>query len=420
MRILILGSDGYIGWPLSLHLLKKGHEVAGLDSLVRRKRVEKCGSNSLTPIHTATNRRIYSREYSNYINEIMNIPLGIWKPFIIRNVLKEIKPDTIVHLAEQPSAPWSMINPEKASETQLQNVIGTLHLLWAMKEICPEAHLVKLGTMGEYGTPSCDIPEGEIPPFPCKYISKREDTSNMEYTEAKKNVLENYSVENEMYELGMICPMSGLPFPKSPGSFYHLSKVHDTNNIIFACKTWNLRSTDIMQGIVFGVKVTGEESERELTRFDYDQYFGTVINRFCTQAIIEHPLTVYGSGKQTRGFLPLKDSIQCLTLTIENPPKIGEYRVFNQFENTYMIKGLAELVAKAAQELGLNVEISHLDNPREEKEEHYYYPSHQKLFDLGYKPTGDIYREILNLLEDIIPYKDRVIKKVIMPTTKWR
>jgi nucleoside-diphosphate-sugar epimerase len=301
MKILVLGSDGYLGWPLILHLLKKGHEVAGLDSFVRRERVRNCGSNSLTPIETPMYRRLILKEYSNYIGEKMDISLGECEPFIIRNILKEVKPDTIVHLAEQPSAPWSMISPEKASETQQQNVIGTLHLLWAMKEICPEAHLVKIGTMGEYGTPNCDIPEGEIP-------------------------------EKCLWRDEMRCPMTGLPFPKSPGSFYHLSKVHDTNNIIFACKNWNLRSTDIMQGVVFGVKVTEEETERELTRFDYDQYFGTVINRFCAQAIIEHPLTVYGSGHQERGFLPLKDSIQCLTIAIENPPELGEYRTFNQFE----------------------------------------------------------------------------------------
>ena len=390
MKILILGYDGYLGWPLTLHLLKKGHEVAGLDSFVRRQRVRDYSSNSLTPIETPMYRRLMLKEYPNYIDEKMDISLGD-ESFIIRNILREINPDTIVHLAEQPSAPWSMIDAEKASKTQYQNVIGTLHLLWAIKEVCPEAHLVKLGTMGEYGTPNCEIPEGGIP-LRCKVLKPTQDR----------------------------CPMAGLPFPKSPGSFYHLSKVHDTNNIIFACKNWNLRSTDIMQGVVFGVKVTGEESERELTRFDYDQYFGTVINRFCTQAIIEHPLTVYGSGGQTRGFLPLKDSIQCMTLAIENPPKIGEYRTLNQFENTYTINELADSVAMAADSLDLNVGISHIDNPRKESERHYYNPDHQKLFDLGYEPTKNVYEHIRNLIADILPYKDRVIKKVIMPTINWR
>jgi nucleoside-diphosphate-sugar epimerase len=367
---------------------------------VRRERVRQCGSDSLTPIQSELFRRTHLRSYPNYIDEVMNISLGDCEPFIVRNILRELKPDTIVHLAEQPSAPWSMISPEKSSETQYQNVVGTLHLLWAMKEVCPEAHLVKIGTMGEYGTPNCDIPEGEIP--------------NMCMRWTVKDLKRDSGYEN------IDCPMKGLPFPKSPGSFYHLSKVHDTNNIIFACKNWNLRSTDIMQGVVFGVKVTGDETESELTRFDYDQYFGTVINRFCAQAIIGHPLTVYGSGHQTRGFLPLKDSIQCLTIAIENPPELGEYRTFNQFENYYNIKWLANNVAIAAGDLDLDVEMSHIKNPRKEAEEHYYNPAHQKLFDLGYKPTRNIYEEIRNLLMDILPYNYRVIKEVIMPTTNWR
>lgn len=397
MRVLILGSDGYIGWPLTLHLLKKGHEVACLDSCVRRERVRKCGSNSLTPIYLPSRRRSILRGFPNYIDEQMNISLGTSQSFIIRNILRELKPNTIIHLAEQPSAPWSMISSEKASETQFENVIGTLHLLWAMKEVCPEAHLIKLGTMGEYGTPDCDIPEGKIPRY-CLDSYKEPAADGFQYE----------------------CSMKGLPFPKSPNSFYHLSKVHDTHNIIFACKNWNLRSTDIMQGIVFGVKVTDNEAERELTRFDYDQYFGTVINRFCAQAIIEHPLTIYGSGYQTRGFLPLKDSIQCLTLAIENPPELGEYRTLNQFENTYSINKLADIVVTIAKELGLNIGISHLKNPRNESERHYYEPIHQKLFDMGYKPTTEIDIEIFNLIRDLLPYKDRIIKDVILPTTNWR
>jgi len=389
MKILILGSDGYIGWPLTLHLLKEGHEVAGIDSYIRRTRVRNCGSDSLTPILSTLDRLTLLRKYPNYIKGYGNlvISLGEYEPFIIRNILRDLKPDTIVHLAEQSSAPWSMISSEKASETQLQNVIGTLHLLWAMKEVCPEAHLVKIGSLGEYGTPNCDIPEGFIK-RDCSWRSIR-------------------------------CPMADLPFPKSPNSFYHLSKVHDTHNIIFACSNWNLRSTDIMQGVVFGVKVTDNESESELTRFDYDQYFGTVINRFCAQAIIEYPLTIYGRGDQLRGFLSLSDSIQCLTLAIENPPNKSEYRVFNQFESTRSINGLAKMVVQSAGELGLKVEISHLENPRKEKEIHHYNPAHQKLFDLGYKPTANIYQEIQILLSNLLPYKDRIIKEVILPTTRW-
>ena len=387
-RVLILGIDGYIGWTLAQHLLNRpGYEVCGLDNGSRRKLVENIGSNSLTPIHPFSMRERYLRSHKNFIDLICCVDLHHdWK---VSKFLKELKPDTIIHLAEQPSAPYSMKSTKACMETQFNNVIGTLSLLWAMKEHCPTAHLVKLGTMGEYGTPNCDIPEGEIPRY-CIGSSDRD------------------------------CLMGTLPFPRSPGSFYHLSKVHDTHNIIFACKTWGLRSTDIMQGVVFGVKVTGQEDEMQLTRFDYDQYFGTVINRFCTQAIIEHPLTIYGSGNQTRGYLPLKDSIQCLTLAIENGPAPGEYRTFNQFENIYSINELAGSVLLAANELGFDARTDHIPNPRTEADIHYYNPAHQKLFDLGYKPTTDIQSEIHKLINDLLPYQDRIIKDVIMPTTNWR
>lgn len=421
MKIIVLGADGYIGYPLTLHLLKKDHDVWGLDNMSRRHRVRKVRSESLTPILEPKERIKYLKSFSRYKGNFF-FDLGRNDPGHLRSYLNEIKPDAIVHLAEQPSAPWSMIDPYKATTTQYENVIGTLHLLWAMKDECPNAHLVKLGSMGEYGTPKCDIPEGEI----SKWCSNKycKDTSYDDEADCE-------------------CPMSGLPFPRSPGSFYHLSKVHDTHNIIFACKNWNLRSTDIMQGVVFGLgdgKTTpsewmlkthrynmrkdlypkGEVPEEELTRFDYDQYFGTAINRFCTQAIIEHPLTVYGRGNQTRGFLPLQDSLQCLTLTIENPPEKGEYRTFNQFEHIYSINHLAFLVQRGAKESGLNVAGAHIKNPRNELEDHYYNPTRENLPNLGYKPTTDIQGEITTLIKQLLPFKDRVRKEVILPTTKWK
>jgi UDP-sulfoquinovose synthase len=321
-------------------------------------------------------------------------------------MLQEYKPDTIIHLAQQPSAPWSMRNVYHCLNTQIDNIAGTLALLWAMKEHCPNAHLIKLGTMGEYGTPNCDIPEGEIPVDPCTWVS---------------NARADADIADEMnIRLFPKCPMSGLPFPRSPGSFYHLSKVHDTHNIIFACKTWGLTSTDIMQGVVFGVKVTGEETNIQLTRFDYDQYFGTVINRFCAQALSDNPLTIYGEGNQVRGYLPLKDSIQCLTLAIENPPEKGSYRTLNQFENIYSINELAAEVLMAANQLGIDARTQHIDNPRTESEHHYYNPTHEKLFDLGYIPTTKITHEIYKLLNDLRPYRSRINSNCIMPTTKWR
>lgn len=385
MKILILGSDGYIGYPLTIHLLKHGHEVYGIDNGSRRRRVGGVGSASLTPILSFNSRKDHlNRTYAGFQGFTGSMHLGLDSPSYIRSALAELQPDAIVHLAEQPSAPWSMINPYYASETQVDNVIGTLHLLWAMKEECPNAHLIKLGSMGEYGTPDCDIPEGTVPS-----ICTGDGLTD--------------------------CPMSGLMFPRTPGSFYHLSKVHDTHNIHFACRNWGLRSTDIMQGVVFGLMGTGDE----LTRFDYDEYFGTVINRFCAQAISEHDLTIYGLGEQVRGFLALKDSIQCLTIAIENPPEPGSYRTFNQFENIYSLNSLATLVIRAAANHGIDSKAIHLPNPRKEAERHYYNPYHENLANLGYVPTTDIYAEICELISMLLPYRDMVIPGVITPTTQW-
>ncbi len=352
-KALVLGIDGYIGWPLANHLKSLGYEVTGIDNFSRRYRVERCGSRSLIPISTIPHRQQLFDIKDNTLHLVES--------------LEDV--DVIVHLAEQPSAPWSMANRRQAGTTQRQNVLGTLNLLWLMREHCPDAHLVKLGTMGEYGTPDCDIPEGFI-----------EDG-----------------------------PMKGLPFPKSPGSFYHLSKVHDTNNIRFACDTWGLRSTDIMQGIVFGVM--------DDTRFDYDEHFGTVINRFCTQAIAGMPLTVYGSGEQTRGYLPLRDSVECLTLAIENPPEKGEYRVFNQFAKTYSVNEIADAVYLARDD---PIEKQFIENPRVELEHHYYNPKCEKLKSLGYSPEWDLVEETHKIMRTIAPFKDRIIKEVIHPTTRWK
>jgi len=274
-----------------------------------------------------------------------------------------------------------MISPNEAKSTQVSNISSTIDLLWAIKEECPEAHLIKLGSMGEYGTPNCDIPEGFIP-------------------------------SSCLIDDGYSCPLRGLSFPRQPGSFYHLSKVFDSQNIEFACKIWKITSTDIMQGVVFGNEYD--------TRFDYDQYFGTVINRFCAQAIAGISLTIYGDGNQTRGYLPLKDSIQCIKLIINNPPEVGQYRVINQFENIYTINELAEIVYSCAEDIGLNVDIGRVNNPRIEKEKHYYKPYHNKLFEIGYSPTTDIHKEVYNLIEKLLPHASRIKTDVIMPTTTWK
>lgn len=382
MEIMILGMDGYIGWPLAMHLAKRGHEVSGLDAFKRRDWVREVGSNTAIPIYHLAVRTYKFHEETG--REIVQYACDISKDQERLNYLiKKHQPDCVVHLAEQPSAPFSMKSSQHAAETQRNNVIGTLNLIHAVRENAPHCHILKLGTMGEYGTPNIDIEEGLM---------------EIEYRGRKDRV----------------------PFPKQPGSFYHLTKVHDTHNLIFASKIWGIKTTDIMQGVVYGTR-TDDMSIPELrTRFDYDDYFGTAINRFCAQAVTGFPLTPYGRGGQTRGYIALRDSIQCLTLASENPPEEGEYRVFNQFDDTYSIMELTDKVKEAGEKLGLDVEIKNIGNPRVEMEEHYYNPAHEKLYRLGFKPQHKIEDELFLMLEDLLKNKDRVRTKLFMPRTRWR
>jgi UDP-sulfoquinovose synthase len=303
----------------------------------------------------------------------------------VLNAFKAFRPEAVVYLGEMPSAPYSMIDVQHAVYTQTNNIMGTLVALYAMREVTPECHLVKLGTMGEYGTPNVDIPEGYF---------------EIEYRGRKDRMM----------------------FPRKAGSWYHQSKVHDTNNVEMACRLWGLRSTDIMQGVVYGTRIDEfEKDDRLRTRFDFDQAFGTAINRFCSQAVIGLPLTPFGKGRQTRGFLPLRDSMQCLTLAVENPPAAGEYRTFNQFEEVYNVFELAERVQRVGNEYGLNVAIRAIENPRMEAEQHYYNPDHQHLLDLGYQPTHDMDAELRLVFEDLLKHKERIEarKEAQFPDIRW-
>jgi UDP-sulfoquinovose synthase len=382
MRVLILGGDGYLGWPTAMRFSGKGHDVAVVDNFARRRWVEEAGSHSLTPIATLEERIDAWREVAGKAIEayIGDISEGSF----IADVVREFEPEAIVHYGEQPSAPWSMKSLDHAVVTQTNNVIGSLKLLWAMRDYAPAAHLIKLGTMGEYGTPNIDIEEGFIE---IEHKGRR-DT---------------------------------LPFPKLAGSLYHLSKVHDSHNIHFACRVWGLRATDLNQGVVYGIQTPETRlDERLATRFDYDELFGTALNRFAVQAVIGYPLTVYGQGGQTRGFLNIVDTLQCVELTAANPPAGGEYRVFNQFTETFNVAELAEKVRHAAGELGIDVQIDHVDNPRVEMEQHYYNPTHTKLLSLGLQPTLLSETLIESMLEIIRRYQDRVLEDVIAPVTQWR
>jgi UDP-sulfoquinovose synthase len=382
MRILILGGDGYLGWPTAMHFSRRGDDVFVVDNYTRRACHTERGTDSLTPItplmdRVAAWRQIGGRDISAEVLDITDFNR-------LRAAIKDFAPDTIVHYGEIPSAPYSMIDRDHAWETQRNNVEGTLNLLWAMHEVAPDAHLVKLGTMGEYGTPNIDIEEGYI------------DIQHKGRTDR-------------------------LPFPKLPGSFYHLSKVHDSHNIHFACRVWGIRATDLNQGVVYGLHTDETElDDRLLTRFDYDELFGTALNRFCVQSVIGHPITVYGSGSQQRAFLNIRDTLQCVELATRTPAAAGEMRVFNQFTEAFSVMELASEVCSAANALGYNARIEHCDNPRVELEEHYYNPTHTGLVGLGLKPRLLSEELIETMLHTVERFKDRVSLRAIAPATQWR
>jgi len=381
VRILILGGDGYLGWPTAMYLSARDHDVAVLDNFSKRAWELELNAQPLIPISTLSNRvhtwkELTKRQISLLVGDLCEYDF-------VRDALREFQPEAIVHFGEQPSAPFSMMDQRRCLMTQVNNITGTLNILWAMREHIPAAHLVKLGTMGEYGTPNIDIEEGFIE------IEHR----------GRKDV---------------------LPYPKQPGSFYHLSKVHDSHNIAFACKVWKLRSTDLHQGVVYGVATDESEMDKRLaTSFHYDEVFGTALNRFCVQAIAGIPLTVYGTGGQTRGFLNIRDTLRCVELSILNPPRAGEYRAFNQFTQMFSVLELAKTVQHQAQKLGFRVAIDHLPNPRVEAEQHYYNPRHRKLLDLGLEPhlLSDVLVD--SMLVTIREHADRIRQETILPQVRW-
>ncbi len=382
MKVLVIGGDGYCGWATALYLSELGYEVAILDSLVRRHWDAELCIQTLTPIAPIQQRvgrweELTGKSLPLYIGDINNYSF-------LSATLQEFKPDSIVHFGEQRSAPFSMIDREHAVLTQTNNVMGTLNLLYAIHELLPDCHLVKLGTMGEYGTPNIDIEEGYI---------------TIEHNGRKDT----------------------LPYPKQPGSFYHLSKVHDTHNIHFACKVWGIRATDLNQGVVYGV-LTDQTGRDELliNRLDYDGIYGTALNRFCIQAAIGHPLTVYGNGSQTRTFLDIRDTVRCVELAIATPAAKGEFRVFNQFTEQFSVKDLALKVQKAGSTLGLKVEINNIENPRVEKEDHYFKATNTNLLNLGLEPHFLSDSLLDSLLNFAVKYQDRVDRTQILPKVSWR
>ncbi len=379
MRVLVLGGDGYLGWPTALYLSNRGHDVGIVDNFVRRQYDLEMGVDSLVPIVQAQAR---IRRWKEVAGLSIDLYVGdLTDAAFVEQTFSTFEPDAVVHFGEQRSAPYSMIDRQHAVYTQHNNVIGNLNVLYTIAEQDPSIHLVKLGSMGEYGSPNIHIEEGFIE------ITHKGRTDT-------------------------------LPYPKQPGSFYHLSKVHDSHNIMFACKIWGLRSTDLNQGIVYG-QYTEETALHEdlATRLDYDAVFGTVLNRFCAQAVAARPLTVYGKGGQTRGMLDIRDTLACIELALVNPPAKGEYRVFNQFTESFSVLELAQKVATV---YGGEVRLEHLEDPRVEAEEHYYGATHTKLLDLGLVPHLLSDETIERLISLAALYRNRIDERAISPTVSWR
>jgi UDP-sulfoquinovose synthase len=383
MRILVLGGDGYLGWPTAMRFSSRGHDVHVVDNYLRRSAHREAGTDSLTPIAPDLPARVAAwQEVTGRTITVTEGDLNDWET--VERVFRDAQPEAVVHYGEMPSAPYSMKDRSHAVFTQTNNVVGTLNVLWAIRDLAPDCHLVKLGTMGEYGTPNIDIEEG--------------------YIQIVHNGRTDY-----------------LPYPKMPGSMYHLSKVHDSHNIHFACRVWGLRATDLNQGVVYGIQTDETRlDDRLLTRFDYDDVFGTALNRFCLQAVIGHPLTVYGKGGQTRGYLNIVDTLRCIELAVTHPAVAGEFRVFNQFTESFSVLDLAELVQKAGAEVGLDVVIGAVDKPRVEQEEHYYNPAHTKLLDLGLRPHLLSAELVESMFSVIARFKDRANPDHILPRDRWR
>jgi UDP-sulfoquinovose synthase len=382
MRVLILGGDGYLGWPTAMSFSARGHEVAVVDNMIKRYWEAEVGVEPLVPVRSLKHRiakwkNLTGRKIDLYVGDIAT------NPRLVYNVADGFRPEVIVHYAEQPSAPFSMMDRQKCVDTQINNIAGTLNLMFAVQHAVPHAHIVKLGTMGEYGTPNIDIEEGWI---------------EIKHNGRADRVL----------------------FPKRPGSYYHLSKVHDSHNLEFGCRVWGMRVTDLNQGVVYGIETPETALDPDLaTSFHYDSIFGTVLNRFVTQAVAGEKLTVYGKGGQTRGFLNIKDTLRCVELAALNPPKPGEYRVFNQFTEQFSVNDLALRVQHVGRALGLKVEVDHIGNPRVEAEEHYYNARHTRLPDLGLEPHLLTDGVISSMIEAVRDSRGRIDHGLLVPDVAW-
>ena len=381
MRVLILGGDGYLGWPSTMAFSRKGHEVWVVDNYLRRSL---CRDLNVKPLYPTPNLLERVRLWKELSGKDIHLRIGDCCDYgFLAEVFRECRPEVVIHYAEQPSAPYSMLNHGAASLTLTNNLQSTLNIIWAVHEHAPECHIIKLGTMGEYGTPDIDIEEGWI---------------EIEHKGRHDRFL----------------------FPRQASSLYHTTKIQDTDLLWFYVRTWGLRVTDLMQGPVYGLSTEETELDERLgTFFNYDEIFGTVVNRFVTQAVAGYPLTVYGEGGQTRGYLNIKDTLSCVELAVMTPAGAGELRVLNQITETFAVNELAEKIAMVGKELGYPVKIRNIENPRKELEEHYYNPTYTGLIELGLKPhylTDEVLEQMFKIVER---YRARINKEAIFRNIKW-
>ena len=381
MRILVLGGDGYLGWPTAMALAAAGHDVAVVDNYLRRRIAAETSSEALITAPDLPSRAAKWRALTNFgiaVSEGDCTDRGF-----LADLFVSFRPDTVIHYAEQPSAPYSMIGHREARLTLENNIGTTFNLIWAVLEHAPDCHIVKLGTMGEYGTPNIDIEEGWI---------------EIEHKGRRQKFL----------------------YPRQAGSLYHTTKILDTDLLWFYVRTYGLHVTDLMQGPVYGLATSEADLDVAfMPNFHYDDIFGTVLNRFLVQAVAGVPLTVYGKGGQKRGYLNLIDTLQCVNLAVANPALPGELRILNQFTQTFSVNDLAHRVKDVGDRLGLGVVIQSIPNPRKEAEEHYYNPAHRGLLELGLQShplTDDV---LGDMLERIIRHRDRIDTRKISPRVRW-
>jgi UDP-sulfoquinovose synthase len=381
MNVLILGGDGYLGWPTAMNLTATGHDVVVVDNYLRRNI---CREEDCEPLFDVPNMNVRARlweDASGYRVRVLIGDLANWD--FIENVFRDVEPEVVIHYAEQPSAPYSMLNRRAATLTLRNNLDVTANVIFAVREFSPQAHIIKLGTMGEYGTPNIDIEEGWI---------------DIEHKGRRHKFL----------------------YPRQASSLYHTTKIMDTDLLWFYARMWDIRVTDLMQGPVYGIHTDETADNYQLMPFfNYDELFGTVINRFIVQAVADYPLTVFGKGGQTRGYLDIRDTLQCVRLSLENPANAGELRIFNQFVETFSVNELAERVQRVGNGLGLDVTIKSIENPRKEAEEHYYNPAHTGLLDLGLKPHHLTDEVLAQMIKTVIRYKANINKEAIFRGVKW-